>query len=111
MIVKNGCQVANLLTCFSVVCSMSELDPVALVNDPSGCGLVPVGHISRQMFQHTLQQQSVMVDRLLRPQAVHALKPRLVAASALQHPYIAPVIGGSLEFGGAVVYGVAQVCY
>lgn len=35
---------------------------------------------------------------------------RLNEASALQHPHIVPVVGGSIEQGGAVVYDLTQVC-
>lgn len=92
---------------------MHELDP-AYVSSEDNLQLIPLGHLSRNMEQSILHRKPVVVYKLLRqslgPQDVHMLDARLSALAALRHANIAPVIGGSLEGGGAVVYDVGQVC-
>ena len=65
-----------------------------------------------QMLPGVLNGQPVMIRWLqLSPHLVQSFLCHIPNdASALQHPHIVPVIGGSLEQGGAVVYALTQVC-
>lgn len=93
---------------------MEELD-YTNVSSEDNPQLISLGHLAPNMTLSILHRKPVVVYQLQRqsldPQAVHVLDAQLSAVAALRHAHIAPVIGGSLESGGAVVYDVGQVCF
>ena len=66
----------------------------------------------KQLSPGVLNGQPVMLRWLQLPDNLvqRHMHERLNDAAALQHPHIVPVIGGSLEQGGAMVYNLTQVC-
>lgn len=98
--------VVHLTVCVGL-CSYAELlaacDSSDMVHQSSSTG---------QWSPGVLNGQPVMVRWLQLTAGLYQqqLHERLNEASALQHPHIVPVVGGSLEQGGAVVYDLTQVC-